>query len=231
MPNDSIQAAFHGFKQKLDSFKTKLEFQQLLAESLTAEFESLTSEFESLKQQFDATSPGFESTSNKSESTSFIFGATLHNNESILHESVSSSPEFGSTSNKNESTSFDIESSSRKIDASSPGNDALMPAQELAALIERSVNESLKIYYALPNIPNRLAEIVLALHERKKLSVAQMRQITGVSRNSLVRDIQVLKRLGWIEFHGSRKNGYFTLTDSFQNSELNKIRLLSACHI
>jgi hypothetical protein len=46
MSNNTAQAPFHSFQQKLDSFKTKIEFQQLLAGSLAAEFESLTSEFE-----------------------------------------------------------------------------------------------------------------------------------------------------------------------------------------
>lgn len=40
--------------------------------------------------------------------------------------------------------------------------------------------------------------------------VAEMRQITGVSGNSLERAIKVLKLLGWFEFYGNRKNGYFT---------------------
>jgi transcriptional antiterminator len=94
-------------------------------------------------------------------------------------------------------------------------NGASSPLRELAALIERAARESLKIYYSQPNIPSRMAEIVLVLRERKKLSLAQMQQFTGVSRNSLVRDIKVLKLLGWLEFYGSRKNGYFTLTASW----------------
>jgi hypothetical protein len=46
MQNDPVNVAVRGFQQKLDSFKTKIEFQQLLAESPAAEFESLTSGFE-----------------------------------------------------------------------------------------------------------------------------------------------------------------------------------------
>jgi hypothetical protein len=229
MSNNTVQAAFHSFQQKLDSFKTKIEFQQLLAGSLAAEFESLTSEFESLKQLFGASSPNFESTSLNfgatstiNESTSENIGATSHNNES-------SSSDNGATLYNNDATLIKSESSSHNNDTSSsnngalspingdkaPSNGATSPPRELVALIERSARESLKIYYSQPNIPKRMAEIVLALRERKKLSVTEMRQITGVSRNSLVRDIQVLKRLGWLEFHGSRKNGYFTLTATF----------------
>jgi peptidoglycan hydrolase CwlO-like protein len=84
MSNNTVQAAFHSFQQKLDSFKTKIEFQQLLAGSLAAEFESLTSEFESLKQLFGASSPNFESTSEN-------IGATSHNNESSSSNNGASS--------------------------------------------------------------------------------------------------------------------------------------------
>ena len=236
MPNDTVNAAVRGFQQKLDSFKTKIEFQQLLAKSLAAEFESLTSEFESLKRLLGALLPNFESTSNNNESTSLIDGATSDGNESTSENVGSTSPEFeskssifestlsnfgatlynnGATSIKPESLSPNNESSSSNNGAISPINGATSPIRELAALIERSARESLKIDYSQPNIPSRMAEIVLALRERKRLSVTEMRQITGVSRNSLVRDIKVLKLLGWVEFHGSRKNGYFTLTASF----------------
>ena len=98
--------------------------------------------------------------------------------------------------------------------SASSNDGASSPIRELASLIRRSAKESLKIYYSQPNIPSRLAEIVLALREKKRLSVAEMRQITGAFRNTLVRDIKILKLLGWLEFHGSRKNGYFTLTAS-----------------
>jgi predicted DNA-binding transcriptional regulator YafY len=49
---------------------------------------------------------------------------------------------------------------------------------------------------SLTSIPSRLAEIVLALREKKRLSVAGMRQITGASGNTLVRNIKILKLLG-----------------------------------
>ena len=215
MPNDTVNAAVRGFQQKLDSFKTKIEFQQLLAKSLAAEFESLTSEFESLKRLLGALLPNFESTSNNNESTSLIDGATSDGNESTSENVGSTSPEFESTSSIFESTLSNFGATLYNNGAISPINGATSPIRELAALIERSARESLKIDYSQPNIPSRMAEIVLALRERKRLSVTEMRQITGVSRNSLVRDIKVLKLLGWVEFHGSRKNGYFTLTASF----------------
>ena len=80
-----------------------------------------------------------------------------------------------------------------------------------AAVIRKAAWESLKIYFDQPNIPVRMARIISALAEKKTLSVADMRQVTGASRNTLVRDLSIMKKLGWLEFHGSRKNGYFSL--------------------
>ena len=205
MQNDNIKGAVRVFQRKLDSFKAKIQYQQLLAQSLAAEFESLTIEFESLKQLFGASSEQIDSTSENLD-------ATLNNLESTLEK-------FDASSFQSESTSFDFESTSEQIDASSYQTestseqiDASSSLRELASLIWRLAGEK-KIYFGQPSIPNRLAQILLAFGERKKLSVAAMRQITGASRNTLVRDIKVLKLLGWLKFHGSRKNGYFTLTD------------------
>ena len=205
MQNDNVKRAVLGFQGKLDSFKAKIRYQHLLAQSLAVEFDSLTSEFESLKQLFGASSEQIESTkeqfdasSYKTESTSFNFESTKEKNGVTSYKTESTSPNF-------ESTSYQIESTSEQIDASSS-------PQELASLIWRLAEEK-KIYFGQPNIPNRLAQILLALGERKKLSVLEMRRITGASRNTLVRDIKIFKELGWLEFHGSRKNGYFTLTD------------------
>ena len=205
MQNDHIKVAVRDFQRKLDFFKIKIQHQQLLAQSLAAEFDSLTSEFESLNQLFDASSSKIESTLEKNSASSFKTESTLMNFDATLFKSESTSEEL-------DTSSFKFESSSEKIESSS-SNGASSSIGELASLVWRSAKEQ-KIYFGQPDIPNRMAEILLTLREKKKLTVAEMRQITGVSRNTLVRDIKVLKLLGWLEFHGSRKNGYFKLTDS-----------------
>ncbi len=229
MQNQTAEVALRSFQQKLDTFKTKIALQQFLAQSLLAEFESLSSDVESLKRLLDAslqkngsTSSEFGVTSIDNESTSLNIGATSCNFESSSSNFGSSSSNFGSSSSGFGSSSSGFGSSSSndgatfiKPEPPSQNDGASSPIRELSALIRRSARESLKIYYNQPNIPGRMAEIVLALKEKKRLSVAEMRQITGVSRNSLGRDIKVLKLLGWLEFHGSRKNGYFTLTALF----------------
>ncbi|HBF38699.1 MAG TPA: hypothetical protein DDW50_15450 [Firmicutes bacterium] len=149
--------------------------------------------------------------------------------DSSSEQFVASSSKLGVTSLGNGSTSknFDVPSpgsgssslnhgaSSIQSEAPTTNNGASSSIRELSVLIQRSARESLRIYFSKPDIPSRMARIILTLKERKKLSVAEMRQITGVSRNSIGRDMKVLKLLGWLEFHGSRKNGYFTLTASF----------------
>ncbi len=227
MPNDIVAAAVRGFQQKLDSFKSKVELQKSLTHSLAAEFESLTSEFESLKQlfgdslhKFEATSSDVGATSGNFESTSEKFGATSSKFDVSLEKFGVTSLDFGVTSFNNEATSENSGVTSQNFESSSENSGATSPKAgsvtigEMALLVQRSAGE-LKIYFGQPNIPNRIAEILRALIKKNKLSVAEMRRITGASRNSLVRDIKILKLLGWIEFHGSRKNGYFTLTAAF----------------
>lgn len=233
MQNDNLKDAIRDFQRKLDAFKAKIRYQQLLAQSLGVEFESLTFEFEALKQKFGAssekfvsTSSNFEATSNNFESLPEEIGALSWNDETssenfdaLLSNFESTSAQFKSSSAKTdaspfkfESTSPGFESTSKNYGATSAQIEASSFLREVASLIWRLAKEK-KIYFGQPNIPNRLARIVLAFGERKKLSVLEMRRITGASRNTLVRDIKILKELGWLEFHGSRKNGYFTLTD------------------
>ena len=185
------------FQQKLDIFKTKIQFQPLLAQSLSVEFESL-------KQLFDASLLEIGSTSSD-------FGVASGNFESALEDNGATLDNFGVTSEKIGVTSSGFDTSSEKVGVTSDNFESTSSVHELSALIRQSAGEFLKIHYSQPNIPGRMAEIVLALKEKERLSVAEMRQITGVSRNSLGRDLKVLKLLGWLEFHGSRKNGYFTL--------------------
>jgi hypothetical protein len=243
MQNEPLKIAVHGFQQRLESFKTKIELHQLLAQSLAAEFESITSEFESLKQRFgsslhinestsqnfESTPQNFESTPRNFESTTQNFESTTHNIESTPHNIESTTPSFESILSKFVATSYQRESlppnhlspspqnesTAPNHSASSPINGDTSPLREMVSLIRRSLWESFKINYPQPNIPNRMALILRTLQKSQKITVAQLGQITGASRNSLVRDISLLKRLGWIKFNGSRRNGYFTLTASF----------------
>ncbi len=61
---------------------------------------------------------------------------------------------------------------------------------ELVTLIRRAAKELLGIHYSRPDIPGRMAEIILAFKKQYRITVAELRQITGVSRNTLVRDIK-----------------------------------------
>jgi chromosome segregation ATPase len=243
MQNDNFKDAIRDLGRKLDAFKSKIRYQQLLAQSLGVEFESLTFEFESLKQKLGASSENFESTSSKfdatldnfeslpekigalswkDESSAENFDALSSDFESTSTKFESLSKKIGASSSKLESTSSNFESTSENYGATSEQIEASSSLQEVTSLIWRLAKEK-KIYFGQSNIPNRLARIVLAFGERKELSVLEMRRITGASRNTLVRDIKILKELGWLEFHGSRKNGYFTLTDSGSDMLIRKV--------
>jgi hypothetical protein len=187
---------FGSTKQKLDTFKTKIQFQQLLAQALSVEFEFLSSEFEFLKQLFDASLLKIESTSEKIGVTSYKFESTSEKIGVTSYKFESTSEKIGVTSYKFESTSEKIGATSFNFESTSYNDGASSPVLELSELIRQSAGEFLKIYYSQPNIPGRMAEIVLALKEKKRLSVAKMRQMTGVSGNSLGRDLKVRKLLG-----------------------------------
>ena len=227
MLNRTVEVSLRDFQQKLDACKTKIMLQQLLAQSLLVEFESLSSDIESLKQTLGASlretgatssevvipSPGNGSSSEDFGVTSLSNGSSSQNFGVTSLSNGSSSQNFGVTSLSNGSLSSNH--GVQAIQSASPLPSDGASIRKLSSLIRQSAKESLKIFYSKPDIPDRMAQIVLTLNEKKRLSVAEMRQITGVSRNSLGRDIKVLKLLGWLEFHGSRKNGYFTLTSSF----------------
>ncbi len=186
------------FRQKLHSLESKIVLQQSFAEVISAEFGSLQREFELLPYNVDSSSDKFESTNSDNGSTSFDV-------ESIRHK-------IESTSSNAESTKQKIESTSANVESMQGNAEAKAYKERLAAILEKSAKEKLNIYFGQPNIPNRMATVLAALIEKKKLSVAEMRTITGASRNSLVRDVAIIKKLGWIKFNGSRKNGYFTFT-------------------
>lgn len=166
MQNDNIKVSVRSFQRKLDSFKTKIAFQQMLAQSLVAEFESLISEFESLKQLFGVSSLKFESTSPDFGATSIEFESTSENIDATSFDFESSSEKFDATSYKFESTSSGIESTSRNFGATFSESESSSSIRELASLIRRSAKESLNIYFSQFNISN---------HERKSREVAQVK--------------------------------------------------------
>ncbi len=197
MPDRNSEALVRDFEKKLSSLRNKIVLHQSLCTTLTEEFESLYSDFESMKQIIGSTKDNFES-------TSFNDGATSGKN--------------GSTSENSGATSEIIESTSNKIGAANTGSGSTNPgdgaasSEQLVEIITRST-AGLKIYFGQPSIPVRLARILLSISEKKSLSAAEMREITGASRNSVNRDMKILKELGWVRFNSSRKNGRFTLTD------------------
>jgi hypothetical protein len=204
MPDRNSEALVKDFEKKFSALRNKIVLHQSLVTTLTVEFESLYSDFESLKLSFG-------STKDKVESTSFYGGVTSEIIESTSEKFSAKSNKIGATSEKYESTSNKIGATSNNFESTSSG-DGATSFELLADGIIRSA-AGLKIYFGQPSIPLRLAQILLSISEKKSLSVTEIRAITGASRNSVTRDMKILKQLGWVKFNGSRKNGRFTLTE------------------
>ena len=195
-------------EQKLFALREKIILHQSLGKAIAADFESLTSSFESLKQKIGSTSSEFGTTSEKFESTSSDFDSTSKKTESTSQKFDTTSIKNGTTPRKFESTSEKIGTTNSVFESTNPG-DGSSPSDSLVKSIIRAAGEC-KIYFGQPNIPVRMAKIVRAIAEKGSLSVAEMRELTGASRNSVNRDTRILKQMGWIKFNGSRKNGRFT---------------------
>jgi len=199
MQNDVPRTSFDAMRQELDALKVKINLLKSLGESISGEFEALYRNLGSILSKSDSTLSESESTKSSSASTSRIIESLSSNSVSTLSESDSKDSNIASSLRTNESLPSKSESLSR--------------VNELRKLIIDSLQNKLKTYFPQPDIPGRMATILAALIEKKQLSVAQIRSITGMSRVTITRDIKIFKQLGWIKFHGSRKNGYFTLTE------------------
>ena len=107
------------------------------------------------------------------------------------------------------------------------GNGTLSPAagtlpikERLMKLIIAEAREKLKMSFYFDYIPGRTAELLLALHEKKKLTGAEMESAAGASRNSVMRSVSILKKLGLMKFHGRGHTGYYSLTDEGEKAML-----------
>jgi hypothetical protein len=224
MEQQNIFTIITVLQQKLDALKTKIDLQKTLAASVLTDFDTIQHYIESLKADFDSSLNKLDSTSVKTDSTSVLIDSSSVKADSTSVLIDSSSVKTDSTSVlidsspvKDDSTSVLIDSSSVKTDSTSnksgiANNKDSLYLEKLSRIIVVSAKEKLKIYYSQPNIPMRMAAILNELIEKKRMSVAEMKIVTGASRISLVRDIAILKKLGWLKFNGSRKNGFFTLT-------------------
>lgn len=191
------------FQKKLDALRNKIAIQQSLMTSITAEFESLYTGFDSLRHNFDSTSGKFDPTRDKIDSTSYLFDSTSD-------KADSSSTQFDPTSENFDSTRDKVDSSSLLSDSTSGNSDATS-----SGVIEKVIRSAsaIKVYFGQPDIPVRITKILSAVSKKKALSASEMQVLTGASRSSIVRDMKILRRMGWLKFNGSRKNGYFTLTE------------------
>ena len=200
------------FERRLDDLRMKVALQKSLSEAIAAEFDSLTREFEPLRQKFDVTTEKFESTSNNFEPISIKSDPTTPNFDSLLKKFEPTRNNFDSTSPKSDPKTVNFDSSSGNFDSTNSKNDSLTDITAVAESIRKSAAAQ-KIYFEQPNIPVRMARIVSGLREKKTLTVPEMMTLTDASRSSIIRHISILKKLGFIQFRGGRRNGSFLLTE------------------
>jgi hypothetical protein len=213
--------------QKLESLKSKVQLHNTISSSLIKEIDAFKLDFNNYFQSIGVESRENDSTNSfidvlkqTSESTR-ISSDAMRSLIDVLKRSLDVISRGGGAMRS------PVESINRSIGVKNPSNGSLNIANgstkisgdaanrkgKLAKLIIKSASEKLKLSFYFDNIPARLAAILLAMNESKKLRVSEMQKLEGVSRNSVTRDLAILKKLGWIKFNGGRSNGYFSLTD------------------
>jgi hypothetical protein len=227
MKNQTIHSALEGLQKKFDALKTQISLVKSLSDNITLQFESLKYDFEAIKRTIESINKNIEFTNINVESSQYDSEATRNNIEATSINSESTSFNVESTDRLGESKSINAESSrdnsefTKSNSESSSSNVGKTTVTALSAerkkilvnLIIQNAKEKLKLHFGFPNIPDRMAVIFAALKEKKKLTVAEMIKITGASNKSLARDMRIFRQLGWTKFNGSRRNGYFTLTE------------------
>lgn len=168
-------------------------------DTMNLEIDTTNRETDTINRRFDMINPGVDTISLETDTTSTGVDIINSKNDMINLGFDTTKGQMGTLNSG--------------IGVLKSGNGTLNETAlaRLTKAVWRSASER-KIYFALPNIPGRIAKIGLAMAERGRLTVAGMVELTGASRNSVCRDIRQMKRLGWLEFHGGRRKGYFTLS-------------------
>ncbi len=175
-----------------DTLQHTIESLNATNKSLQIKFDLLRSLFDAMKVDFDSLRENFDAWNDNFESLQYLIDAT---------------------NDKVDSTGVLIESTTDKVDASRPIVEPAKAKAEIQQVIVTVARESICLTFGQDDIPSRLADEMLLFLKSANISPEQFRQGLGASRSTIQRDMSILKKLGWITFHGSRNNGYFTLTE------------------
>ena len=161
-------------------------------DSLRADVASLRVKFELLKPLVDAIKIDFDAINKKFDA--------WNNNFDALRVFVESSISLA-------------DASKRTVDALTDKTDATNEQADVQSLIADALARNFHIQYQQQNIPFRMADEIKLLKTSGNVTLGKFMTELKQSRSTVQRDLRILKKLGWISYHGSRNNGYFVLTE------------------
>jgi hypothetical protein len=203
------------FTQKLFALKTQVRLHSSIGQSIEKEIDSIKLLFEEINRVDGATNQANGAMRMLIGSMNSIYGAINRMSDSTNQIIEAMTQTIGVTNRMNDATNSQNGAMNQVSGVTKQANGA--KKSNLQKIIIKEVSEKLKISFYFDNIPGRLAKILTSMDELAKMKVAEMRKLTGTSRNSITRDIAILKQLEWIEFIGGRSNGYFILTGAGKN--------------
>lgn len=90
-------------------------------------------------------------------------------------------------------------------------NDIGAAAKSIRKEIKENMTATLRKKYA-GKMMSRWTEELLYFMNNKKVKSEMLKSAMGISTATLMRDINLFRRKGWIVFNGVRKNGYYSIT-------------------
>ena len=238
MENQIAAVSLELFLQKLTSIKNKIQLQKTITESLLSEIDSLKFDYSLFGKTTDVADktigvPGgltdpiwsIIDVVRQSIDTSCSTGDILRKmidteylSLDALHKMIDTAHQPGDILCK----TIDVlkqasDTEKPSVDAAGDLNDTEKRTALLTKQITAAVKGKLNRVFYFPYIPKRMAKIIFALEEKEKLTEVEIEKLSNVSRNTVMRSLAMLKKLGWTKFHGSGSGGYYFLTEEGKN--------------
>ncbi len=196
---DHFLHEIHGLKTGIESIKDFIGHSKIYHESTNRIDEPLKTNIESSKLKYEQFKSNSESSMTNIESSWLKDGQKKNNNELLMSKCESSSSNFGSSGLIGEPKEFNPESTQITI--------------ETLNRIRETVDAAFPGEFYYEYVPKRLVRILTLIREKGKYTAGGLGSSCGVSRQTIQRDVKMLRDAGWITFRGSKNNGYYMLTE------------------
>lgn len=238
MENLITAASLELFLQKLTSIKNKIQLQKTIAESLLVEIDALKLDCSLLSQTSDAadqTIGVLHSSSDPIRSIIDVVRQTIDTGHSTvdvlnklidteyltidaLHKTIDTAPQPADVLYKTIDVPKQVSDTAKPtVDTTESINDTVKITELLIKHISKAAKEKINRAFYFPYIPKRMAKILIALEKNEKLKEVEIEKLSNASRNTVMRSLAMLKKLGWTKFHGSGSGGYYFLTEEGKN--------------